>query len=1043
MAKIFGSWSELVSIIFREDGQNLTFRPNQSTSYNTDITIELPPGNNAAILVGEDNTQTLSNKSIDADQNTITNIDNADIKAGADIDRSKIDAGTADHVLINDGSGEFSSEATLAKSRGGTGQDNTNVTFPATGTLVTEDATQPLSNKTIDDSTILVPDTDFSDSTDQTKEVGIDVSGADPSTKTTLSFGQDANRTITVPNADDTLVGRATTDTLSGKSFSDPEVDFTGSGAINIPDGNTAARPVSPSTGALRFNSELSQFEGYDGSAWGEIAGGSGQGGVNYLTNGDFESGVGGWTVTGTGSPTFTVETGTNVGRGAQSGDWEIPASAVAGDKLESDAFTIDNADVNKRMLVKFTYKTDYPSTEPDVLVKIIADPSGSPTEIIPSSVQIFNSDTGFSQYQAIWDSTSETEYALRLEVGASPNATSHVYVDDMLVGPGDVTQNVAVGPWQDYTPTFQGFGTVTDIDFRWRRVGESIEIMGDWTNGTVSVTEAQISLPESLTVGTGNPSTLAVGWIESTDSGETRNYVPLATDGDTFLNFGLQRYDSGFNGLTALNGNSLQSSERFSLYATVQVQEYTGSGVLYELVEENLTEWSSPETLELLGSSSGSGSGTVVWRRVGDSMELRGHFTSIGTCAGNVYATIPEGLNVDDSKFPVSSPNALGHGFTQNDTIRQGIDIFNPTSTQIGFTYQESQDSFSSGDSVITNFAYLIFHAKVPITEWAGAQPSLVGFAKATSNKLGLVTLSDLGGQGEINYISNFDFESDNSDWSTSGAGLTFSQTTTAANVGRGTGSADLAFTASAAAGTSYLQSSTFSLDNSDLNKLMKASFTYKTAYGATEPDFKVYLIEDPDGSPVKHEASIFDLIASDTGFSQYEATWVSTDTEEWALRFEVGTGSPTAGNLYFDNVIVGPGKVVQGAAVNETKDLDVTLSPGFGTTSNEKITYQRVGDKMHVQGYFQSGTHTGTNAYIDLDDFTIDFSKLSTELQVNQVGMWSVLRDAAGTSQLFSTDKSGVIFCDDANPSRVLFADFTEGTRTFGNTGVTGIQA
>jgi len=51
----------------------------------------------------------------------------------SEVARSIIAAGTADHVLINDGSGNMSSEATLAKSRGGTGADNSSVTFPSSG----------------------------------------------------------------------------------------------------------------------------------------------------------------------------------------------------------------------------------------------------------------------------------------------------------------------------------------------------------------------------------------------------------------------------------------------------------------------------------------------------------------------------------------------------------------------------------------------------------------------------------------------------------------------------------------------------------------------------------------------------------------------------------------------------------------------------------------------------------------------------------------------------------------------------------------------
>jgi len=49
-------------------------------------------------VVGTTDTQTLSGKSIDADNNTITNIDNADIKASAGIDATKIADGTVTNI---------------------------------------------------------------------------------------------------------------------------------------------------------------------------------------------------------------------------------------------------------------------------------------------------------------------------------------------------------------------------------------------------------------------------------------------------------------------------------------------------------------------------------------------------------------------------------------------------------------------------------------------------------------------------------------------------------------------------------------------------------------------------------------------------------------------------------------------------------------------------------------------------------------------------------------------------------------------------------
>lgn len=51
-------------------------------------------------------------------------------------------------------------------------------------------------------------------------------------------------------------------------------------GAAFIPVGTEAQRPGTPAAGMFRFNDDTDQFEGYNGSAWGAIAGGGG--GLTY-----------------------------------------------------------------------------------------------------------------------------------------------------------------------------------------------------------------------------------------------------------------------------------------------------------------------------------------------------------------------------------------------------------------------------------------------------------------------------------------------------------------------------------------------------------------------------------------------------------------------------------------------------------------------------------------------------------------------------------------------------------------------------------------
>jgi len=74
-----------------------------------DRTVSLP--NATDTLVGKATTDTLTNKSIDSDNNTITNIVNADIKSTAAIAFSKMADLTASRALVSDGNGDVSVSA--------------------------------------------------------------------------------------------------------------------------------------------------------------------------------------------------------------------------------------------------------------------------------------------------------------------------------------------------------------------------------------------------------------------------------------------------------------------------------------------------------------------------------------------------------------------------------------------------------------------------------------------------------------------------------------------------------------------------------------------------------------------------------------------------------------------------------------------------------------------------------------------------------------------------------------------------------------------
>jgi hypothetical protein len=57
---------------------------------------------------------------------------------------------------------------------------------------------------------------------------------------------------------------------------------FTSTGAVKIPVGTTAQRPTA-ADGKIRFNSDTDKFEGYDGTAWGQLGGGATGGGSDQV----------------------------------------------------------------------------------------------------------------------------------------------------------------------------------------------------------------------------------------------------------------------------------------------------------------------------------------------------------------------------------------------------------------------------------------------------------------------------------------------------------------------------------------------------------------------------------------------------------------------------------------------------------------------------------------------------------------------------------------------------------------------------------------
>jgi hypothetical protein len=764
--KIFGSWKELVKLVFRTDTQEVELQPDSATTYTATRTISLPPGDsnqslvgtagsqtltnktivvanntittaasgnltstelNAALdelqdsidvsdgnltthisdtsthgttgdIVGTTDTQALTNKTINADLNTISNIENADIKSGAAIDAAKLADGSVDNT-------EFQRLGTAGTA--------------GAGNLVTTDGTQTLSGKKLADTTTIV------DTTDPTVEVQIASNGT-ASTKTTIVAVQSANRTITLPDATTTLVGTDASQTLSAKTFSDRPVMDAGVTLSHIT--TPGATPVDEVFIYSKADNKVYK-KGADGLE-SEIGSGGGSGELNLIDSPDTATN---WAVTGT----VTVATTTTGG--------EIPLSPYSDSAIKIDAgsatnyayyrFTLPDALKNTKLKIEFYQEPEggYASGDfkVDMYENTLVGYNGTSTRLAlstdSSAVSSIPNQTG--KFTCSFDTTSNPYMELRIVRVAG---SSHLVIQNVVVGPGSSVQGAIITPWQSYTPTTQGFGTIASVDVRYRRVGSSIEVQGQFTNGTVTASEAQIGLPTGLTL-TGPSGAVVVGKFDTDGVQSDNNHNVLSTSGDTFVNISRHNMQAtATNMLLPAAGNTFAtSSTRVAFFFSAPVAEWAGSGVVN--LGQNDVEYAStsgtwdaassttvfgPRGTQMGGALTASRIKTITWQSPAQADDVQELELSFDGTAWFPAAT--------------SAPYALSSAGTADTSA--GVIIFSTTATTTLVQFQRYR--LIANDDAPTLDWSTGFYWRVKKTK-AGAA---VGFGLATSTAAGLI---------------------------------------------------------------------------------------------------------------------------------------------------------------------------------------------------------------------------------------------------------------------------------------------------------------
>lgn len=355
----------------------------------------------------------------------------------------------------------------------------------------------------------------------------------------------------------------------------------------------TTGTPGNPPSGSHAIINRNGVLYLRDSSGGETIVGTSGTG-VNYILNPDAEGGTDGWNRyddTDTATTTPTDGTGTDTALNLTfARNTTTPLRGNADFKLTKDAadrqgegvsydITIDKADYSKQMVISFDFDASHSSyAAGDLAVYLVKDTGGTPTVVTPATTDI---PAGTGTFKTTFVGTTDDDWRLCIHVASTNTSGYDVYFDNFKVGPEENVEGVPVTEWASYTASsIAGFGTTTSENLEWRRVGDTMEIRGYFTTGTSAASEAQIALPNDLTIGGNYADTIQVGTFWR-DTASTSHGILIATKGDTYLNCGDWRNDStSINPLAPANGSAVAgNSNRVAIFATgIPIAEWAGS---------------------------------------------------------------------------------------------------------------------------------------------------------------------------------------------------------------------------------------------------------------------------------------------------------------------------------------------------------------------------------------------------------------------------------------------------------------------------------